>query len=146
MRPALIALLLSSIALPAIAQPINVALDEVQTVTFPAQVATIDVGNPSIADITLVDDRHAFILGKAYGATNIIALDKKGQMISNTRVTVLNGQQATVTLQRGTERTTYTCTSSHCDVMPQPGDGKDATAVAGQIAQHQQLAKQAATQ
>jgi Flp pilus assembly secretin CpaC len=145
MRPALIALLLASIALPAQAETITVALDEVQTMNFSAQVGTINVGNPAIADVTMVDDHHAFILGKSYGATNIIALNKKGEMIANTHVTVLNGQQATVTLQRGAERTTYSCTSNHCDVMPQPGDGKQADAVAGQISAHQSQAKQAAT-
>ena len=145
MRPILPALLLAGFVLPAQAQSISVALDEVQTVTFPSQVATINVGNPSIADITLVDDRHAFILGKSYGSTNIIALNKAGNMIANTHVTVLNGQTATVTLQRGTQRTTYNCTSNHCEAAPQPGDGKEAFDTATtQINAHQDAAKKAA--
>jgi len=145
MRPILSALLLAGLVLPAQAQSISVALDEVQTVTFPSQVATINVGNPSIADITLVDDRHAFILGKSYGSTNIIALNKAGNMIANTHVTVLNSQMATVTLQRGTQRTTYNCTSAHCEAAPQPGDGKEVFDTATtQITAHQDAAKKAA--
>src|ERR1700759_711033 len=124
MRRLLPLLLLTGLALPAHAANLSVALDEVQTVTFPRQVATINVGNPSIADITMIDDRHAFILGKAYGSTNIIALGKAGEMISDTRVSVLNGQQNTVTLQRGPQRTTYNCTERACEAAPQPGDGK----------------------
>ncbi len=139
------ALLLAGFALPACADTISVALDEVQTVTFPSQVATVNVGNPAIADITMIDDRHAFILGKAYGATNIIALGKGGDMISNTHVSVLNGQQATVTLQRGTQRTTYTCAAGRCEAAPQPGDGKDSfDAASSQISSHQDAAKKAA--
>ncbi len=152
MRRASITLLLLtglglSSGLPARADNLSVALDEVQTVTFPRQVATVNVGNPAIADITMIDGRHAFVLGKAYGATNIIALNKAGDMISNTRVSVLNGQQATVTLQRGTQRTTYNCTPSHCEAAPQPGDGKDSFDTANaQISAHQQAAKTAAAE
>jgi len=145
MRRTLYALLLAGFALPAYADTISVALDEVQTVTFPSQVATVNVGNPSIADITMIDDHHAFIQGKAYGSTNIIALSKGGEMISNTRVSVLSGQQAIVTLQRGTSRTTYTCIASRCEPSPQPGDGKDSfDAASGQITAHQDAAKKAA--
>jgi len=138
-------LLLAALAQPAFADTLSVAMDEVQTVTFPRQVATVNVGNPAIADITMIDDRHAFILGKSYGATNIIALNKTGEMISNTHVSVLNGQQAIVTLQRGTQRTTYNCTATRCEAAPQPGDGKESfDAASSQIATHQQAAKSAA--
>jgi hypothetical protein len=150
MRRANLALLLLAglglpMGLPARADTLSVAMDEVQTVTFPRQVATVNVGNPAIADITMIDDRHAFVLGKSYGATNIIALNKAGDVISNTRINVLNGQQATVTLQRGTQRTTYNCTANRCDAAPQPGDGKDSFDTASaQISAHQQAAKAAA--
>jgi Flp pilus assembly secretin CpaC len=146
MRRTLVALAFASLALPVhAAENMSVSLDEVQTVTFPAKVTTINVGNPSIADITLIDDRHAFIQGKAYGATNILALNKAGEIIFNTHVNVLNDQRATVTLQRGTQRTTYNCTASRCEAAPQPGDGKESfEAASAQIAAHQNAAKQAA--
>lgn len=145
MRRVLPALFLAAIAMPAQAGNMSVALDEVQTVSFPRPVATVNVGNPAIADITMIDDRNAFILGKAYGSTNIIALGKNGEMISNTYVNVLNGQQATVTLQRGTQRTTFNCTANRCEAAPQPGDSKDSFDIAsGQISSHQSAAKAAA--
>lgn len=144
-RASLALLLLAGIGLPAQADTLSVAMDEVQTVTFPRQVATVNVGNPAIADITMIDDRHAFILGKSYGATNIIALNKAGDVISNTRVNVLNGQQATVTLQRGTQRTTYNCTARACEAAPQLGDSKDSFDTASaQISAHQDAARKAA--
>jgi len=139
------AVLPAAFAQSAFGDTITVALDEVQTVNFPRQVTTINVGNPAIADITMIDDRHAFILGKAYGSTNIIALGKAGEMISDTHVSVLNGQQNIVTLQRGTQRTTYNCTARACEAAPQPGDGKDSFETAsGQISAHQDAAKAAA--
>ena len=64
MRRVISVLLLAGLALPAgfaqsaLADTISVALDEVQTVTFPSQVATVNVGNPAIADITMIDARR----------------------------------------------------------------------------------------
>jgi Flp pilus assembly secretin CpaC len=139
-------LLAAGLLLPAAARAdsISVALDEVRIITFPKAIGAIDVGNPAIADITMIDTRHASVLGKAYGTTNFIVLGQNGEPISNTRVAVLGGSQATVTMQRGTERTTYSCTANHCEVSPQPGDGKASDAVAGQISAHQNAARQAA--
>jgi hypothetical protein len=146
MRRILAVLALAGFALPAEAQQsISVALDQTQTLTFPAGIAAINVGNPAIADITPIDSRHYFILGKSYGATNVVAVNKDGETIANIHVSVLNGQQATVTLQRGTQRTTYNCTASRCEAAPQPGDGKDSFDTASaQINSHQQAAKGAA--
>lgn len=146
MRRVLIAALFAGLALPAQADSISVALDEVQTITFPRPVGKVYMGNPAIADITMIDARRAFIQGKAYGSTNLIALGKDDEPISNTYVSVLGRQQATVTLQRGTQRTTYTCTAARCEVAPQPGDGKDAFDTAnGQNTAHQDAAIKAAT-
>ena len=91
----------------------------------PKPVATVYVGNPSIADINMIDSRHAFILGKGYGNTNIVALDHDGEQVSNTHVSVMAREDSTVTLQSGASRVTYSCTASHCEATPQPGDGKD---------------------
>jgi Flp pilus assembly secretin CpaC len=113
-------------ALPAYAGGVSVALDEVRTITFPKQVATVYVGNPAIADINMIDARHAFIIGKGFGNTNVVALDQDGKPVSNTGISVLgkSGAQSVVTLDRGTERVTYGCTSSNCEVTPMTGDNK----------------------
>jgi len=144
MRRILFAVLALSAA-PAHAAGVSVAMDEVRTVTFPKSVATIYVGNPSIADINMIDSRHAFILGKGYGNTNMLALDQDGKQVSNTHISVLARQDSSITLQRGANRITYSCTAAHCEATPQPGDGKEAfDAANGQIAAHEATAKTAA--
>ncbi|MGZ5920453.1 MAG: pilus assembly protein N-terminal domain-containing protein [Rhizomicrobium sp.] len=144
MRRILFAVLALSAA-PAHAAGVSVAMDEVRTVTFPKSVATIYVGNPSIADINMIDSRHAFILGKGYGNTNMLALDQDGKQVSNTHISVLARQDSSITLQRGANRITYSCTAAHCEATPQPGDGKEAfDAANGQITAHQATAKTAA--
>ena len=146
MRRTLFAALVVVAASPAYANGVAISMDEVRTITFPKPVATVYVGNPSIADINMIDSRHAFVLGKGFGNTNIVALDHEGDQVSNTHVSVMAREDSTVTLQRGTGRLTYSCTASHCEATPQPGDAKDAyDAVNGQLSTHEAAAKGAAS-
>ena len=146
MRRTLFAAVVLFAAAPAYADGVAISMDEVRTITFPKPVATVYVGNPSIADINMIDSRHAFVLGKGFGNTNIVALDHEGDQVSNTHVSVLARQDSTVTLQRGAGRLTYSCTSSHCDATPEPGDAKDIfDAVNGQVSTHEGTAKGAAS-
>jgi hypothetical protein len=132
---------------PAWAAGVDLALDEVHTVTFKNPVATVYVGNPAIADITMIDARHAFVQGKSYGRTNIVALNHDGQQVFNTSIMVTGGDSdGIVTLNRGAQRITYSCAGGRCEPTPMPGDAPAAfDAATGQANQHQSAAKGAAT-
>jgi len=125
---------------------VTVPLDAVRMLAFDKPIATLYIGNPVIADITMIDKRHAFIQGKAYGATNVVALDASGDEISNQQVIVFGaGGGGVVTLQRGAAQTTYSCAAARCEPTPQPGDGKDPfDQNMGQIQAHQALVAKAA--
>ncbi len=124
MRRTLLAALSFSLAGTAAlaASGVSVPMDEVRTVTFGKPVATVYVGNPSIADINVIDSRHAFVLGKSFGTTNVIALDSQGREVSNTIVTVSGTRGTTVTLTKGASQTTLACSSARCETAPLPGD------------------------
>jgi hypothetical protein len=123
MRRTLLAALAFSLAgTAALAGGVSVPMDEVRTVTFGKPVATVYVGNPAIADVNVIDSRHAFVLGKSFGTTNVIALDSQGRQISNTFVTVSGARGATVTLTRGSAQTTLACSNARCESAPVPGD------------------------
>jgi hypothetical protein len=129
------------------AEEVNLGLDEVHTLTFHAPVATVYVGNPTIADITMIDSRHAFVQGKGYGRTNIVALNQNGVQVFGTHVTVTGNEGAsTVILNRGAQRITLNCAGQRCEPTPMPGDGKDSYDPAnGLAAAHQGAARTAAT-
>ncbi|MDE2476011.1 MAG: pilus assembly protein N-terminal domain-containing protein [Alphaproteobacteria bacterium] len=110
------------IPLPAFAGEIDVPLDNVKTVTLSRPAKTIYVGNPAVADITLVDARHIFVLGKAFGSTNLVALDASGDETLNDQIIVTNRLVGEVTVQRGVARATMMCTPQHCQQAPAPGD------------------------
>ncbi|HVV26621.1 MAG TPA: pilus assembly protein N-terminal domain-containing protein [Rhizomicrobium sp.] len=144
---------LSAVIMPALAGPsaagrgeVNLALDEVHTLTFRGPVATVYVGNPTIADITMVDARHAFVQGKGYGRTNIVALNQDGVQVFGTHVTVTGNENGgTVVLNRGAQRITLNCAGQRCEPTPMPGDGKDAYEPSdGVTAAHQSAARMAA--
>jgi hypothetical protein len=103
---------------------VSVVMDEVRVVTFKRPVATVFVGNPIIADATVIDPYHAFILGKAYGVTNLIALSAQRQTIVDQQITVANRSGGVVTLNKGGAQFTYACTTARCETNPRPGDQK----------------------
>lgn len=111
-----------SLAPAAEAREINVPMDEVRIVTFPTAVSTVYVGNPAIADVTVIDSRRVFLLGKNFGSTNLVALDAKGNPAVSERITVFSRQGATVTLHRGAAQVTYSCSGARCESAPLPGD------------------------
>jgi hypothetical protein len=110
---------------PALAAGVEVPMDEVRLVAFSKPVTTVYVGNTVIADVTLIDSRHVFLLGKTYGETNLIALSADGSVITNEHVTVLGRRTGLVTLNRGAAQFTYSCTAIHCETQPVPGDPND---------------------
>jgi Flp pilus assembly secretin CpaC len=124
---------------------LSVPLDEVRVLSFAKPVATLFVGNPAVADVTIIDNRHAFVQGKSFGATNIVALDAAGRQIANQHIVVAGSGAAVVTLQKGANQTTYACAASRCQPSPAPGDGRDSyDAASDQIAKHQALLAKAA--
>ncbi len=100
----------------------TVAMDEARVITFPQPVATVFIGNPAIADVTIIDSRHAYLLGKTFGITNMIGMDIDHNTVMNRAVAVTNGNGGAVTLNRGADTYNYTCTASRCETGPRPGD------------------------
>jgi|SRR6185312_1113749 len=125
LRNVLLAAAALCIAVPALADGIAIPMDEARVIAFDRPVQTVFVGNPMIADVNVIDARHAFILGKAFGVTNVIALDSRGNPIASRTVTVLGGGTL-VTLNRGDQQYTYACANARCEHARAPGDVKEA--------------------
>jgi Flp pilus assembly secretin CpaC len=104
------------------AENLEIPLDQVHVLAFKTPVKTVFVGNPVIADITVIDPTHVFILGKNFGTTNVVALDDKGQEFFNEQVTVLDRPGSIVTVQHGIGKSTLNCNALRCEVAPTPGD------------------------
>ncbi len=88
---------------------IAVNVDQAKLVRLPGRVATIVVGNPLIADVTLQPGGMIVVTGKGYGATNFIALDRAGEVLVDRIIQVEGPTDRLVTVYRGVERESYSC-------------------------------------
>src|SRR5262245_57556145 len=110
--------------LAALAEPNTVAVnvDQAKLVKLPSRVATIVVGNPMIADVTLQPGGVVVVTGKGYGATNFIAMDRSGEILVDRLIQVEGPSEQLVTVYRGVERETYSC-KPMCQRRMTLGDG-----------------------
>jgi Pilus formation protein N terminal region len=110
----------------AIAEPpaaaIAVNVDQAKLVKIPARVATVIVGNPLIADVTLQTGGIIVITGKGYGATNFIAMDRAGEILVDRLIEVQGPNEQIVTVYRGERRESWSCRPV-CQPRVTLGDG-----------------------
>jgi len=120
-RLALAMLAVVAMAPTAIAGDLVVKYDQSQLLRVPRAVASIIIGNPSIADVTVQTPQLLIITGKTFGITNVIALDADKNVIQDQRVMVVRDDVRQVSLYRGTKRETYNC-APHCNPSLMVGD------------------------
>lgn len=127
MRRLFLALAASAlIAAPAVAQTLSVRADQAVRVALSAPAKDVAVGNPAIADVMVLDERNILVLGKGYGTTNIVALDRGGRLILDRVVVVSAADAGKVTVYKGTSASQYAC-APRCEVTDK---GDDAPAAA----------------
>ena len=91
------------------AESISVNVDQAKLVKMPERIATIVVGNPLIADVTMQPGGLVVVTGKGYGATNVIAMDRRGEVLMDRVIYVEGPSDQVVTIYRGIERESYSC-------------------------------------
>jgi Flp pilus assembly secretin CpaC len=91
-------------------EALSVTLDQATLLKLPEKVATIVVGNPLIADVAVQSGGLMVVTGKGYGSTNMIALDRAGTVLMERAIVVRGPNDYTVSVYRGVERETYSCT------------------------------------
>ncbi len=91
-------------------ESVSVIVDQARVIKLPERVATIVVGNPLIADVTLQPGGMVVVTGKGYGSTNMIALDRTGAVLADRSIQVEGPNDKLVTVFRGVDRESYSCT------------------------------------
>jgi hypothetical protein len=87
--------------------PVN--LDQAKLIRLPERAATIVIGNPLVADITLQPGGVIIVTGKSYGVTNFVAMDRNGEVLLDRIIVVESPADRIVTVHRGIERESYSC-------------------------------------
>ncbi len=123
-----LATLMTAIVLAAptavMAQSLNIIIDQSARITLPRPVHDVVLGNPNVADITVLDARHLMIIGKAYGVTNLMVTDEGGRTILNRQVSVGSPDTNHVSVWSplaagGLGVLEYTC-AKRCQFAPKP--------------------------
>jgi len=89
--------------------PIAVNIDQAKLIRLPDRAATIVIGNPLVADITLQPGSIIIVTGKSYGATNFVAMDRNGEVLLERIILVESAADPIVTVYKGIERESYSC-------------------------------------
>ena len=102
------------VAHPAVSQaasnePITVKASMARILRISAPAATVIIGNPGVADVTIQDPQTLVLTGKSYGETNLIILDSSGNPIADTMVSVIQATPDAITVYMGTARSTLSC-------------------------------------
>lgn len=114
-----------SMAAESSAVSVNVNMARILRIGSPA--ATVIIGNPGIADVTIQDPQTLILTGRSYGSTNLIVLDSVGNPIADIIIEVVQQRAGLLTVYQGAARTTLAC-SPDCQPVIMLGDNTDFTA------------------
>ena len=103
----------AALATPALAQDsLRVDIDQTARIQLRAPAGSVIVGNPQIADITVVDANTLYVTGKGYGITEIVAVDSIGRTLFQSQIIVSAGDEGRVRVWRGGQVTEMACGST----------------------------------
>ena len=109
-------------SVPSPAQEIlTLQLDRARILEMPQGTHTLVIGNPGVADVTFLKRQNQLVINaRAFGETNMIALDAKGTALAEMIVRVRNNDHALI-VQRGMERESWWC-NPRCEPTVELGD------------------------
>ena len=114
------------------ARDIRVALDQAFPIRLSEPAEGVATGNPTIAGVSVQNDRFLFVTGRSYGSTNLVVVGENGRVLYSGRVVVTPDETDVVMITRGNETARLECTPL-CRPRPDIGDGEASNSVTQQI-------------
>lgn len=109
----------------------KVGIDQAKMLRIEGAASIVAVGNPSIADAIIQSSDMLLLVGRSYGATNVLVFDHDGNELASLIVNVVDAAPRLVTLNRGNAQTSYNCAPS-CQPILRIGDDATHTQRIGQ--------------
>ena len=120
---------------------LEITLDQAKVLQVPEGAKTLVVGNPAIADVTMLKGGAAMVVtGKGYGQTNMIALDAQGNIIDEKQIDV-QPTRSVLVVQRGNDRESYWCNPTCMPTVQLGDENKAFSEASGQIGARNALAE-----
>ena len=117
------------------ARDIRVALDQAFPIRLAQAAEGVAIGNPSIAGVSVQNDRFLFVTGRAYGSTNLVVVGDGGRVLYSGRVVVTPDETDVVMVTRAGDTARMECTPL-CRARPDIGDGEASQSVNEHITNH----------
>lgn len=115
-RKLALALLASAVCVGAAsAQTLVVPIDHSTRLNVSGSAASVVVGNPQVADVTVVDSHTVFVSGRGFGETDVVVLDGAGRTLYSGEILVGSPNSGRVSVYRGQAKTDMACAPG-CEV------------------------------
>ena len=101
---------------------LTVEVNQSRRVVLGGAISNVIVGDPNVADVVMVDAHSVIVVGKGYGATQVMVIDRTGRPLLDARVTVVAPNEGRVTVYRGAVGADYSC-AGRCQILAAPGGG-----------------------
>lgn len=107
----------------AAADPVfRVDLNKTQILRLPASAGSVVIGDTKIADVTVHSPTTLLVVGRGYGETNLVILDRNGHTMVDADIQVTSTPSSHgVRLFKAADRQTYSC-APYCQPSPVLGD------------------------
>lgn len=102
-------MVLTAASTAAAAPSLVVPIDQSAAVNLPRGTRDVLIGNPAIADVSVLDSGKAVILGKGYGVTNLVVIDQLGRTVMERQIVVSAPATGRVSVIRGARVDDYAC-------------------------------------
>ena len=90
-------------------QTVSLGAGQASYVTLTGPVRDVVLGDPLVADVSVINERTLVVLGKRAGMTSLMAFDAQGRALADRRIVVSETPDDAVTVQRGVVASSYAC-------------------------------------
>jgi Flp pilus assembly secretin CpaC len=109
---------------------IALEIGKAQLIRLTATPDVVMLGNPAVAEVVVEDNGLLFLLGQEPGETNLLILDDAGKILLSSSVVVVPLSKRRVTVDRGPEVFTLSCSPRCVPVATPQGTGATTAAAA----------------
>jgi len=112
---------------PATALAMLVPINHAQRIDVRGVAASVVVGNPTIADVSVIDSHTVYISGRNFGQTDVVVLDPNGRAVYASDVVVASQEGGLITVFRGADRMDFACAATCAPAARNGAGGATAT-------------------
>jgi Flp pilus assembly secretin CpaC len=95
----------------AAAQRLVVEKNHSARISLGGAAGSVIVANPEIADVTVIDSRTVYIVGKGFGNSSVIITDQMGRPLFDGEVVVTASQKGAITVYKGLTPSLMVCST-----------------------------------